>query len=88
MNKLCCGRELSEREKIFSNNTKHIQLFCSICGKKYEFKSQPVEDFILYFGKFKGKKLSETPREYLLWCLENLNDKKIKEKIQEFFKKH
>ena len=43
-----------------------------------------VEDMVFPFGKHKGKHLSEVPKEYLQWCLSNMNrlDPKFKIAMQ------
>lgn len=43
-----------------------------------------VEDMVFPFGKHKGKHLSEVPKEYLQWCLSNMNrlDPKLKIAMQ------
>ena len=43
-----------------------------------------VEDIVFPFGKHKGKHLSEVPKEYLQWCLSNMNrlDPKLKIAMQ------
>ena len=38
---------------------------------------EDAKEFILPFGKHKGKKLTEVPKEYLEWLLDNSNDKNI-----------
>ena len=44
----------------------------------------PVEDMVFPFGKHKGKHLSEVPKEYMQWCLSNMNrlDPKLKIAMQ------
>ena len=43
-----------------------------------------VEDMVFPFGKHKGKHLSEVPKEYMQWCLSNMNrlDPKLKIAMQ------
>ena len=43
-----------------------------------------VEDMVFPFGKHKGKHMSEVPKEYLQWCLSNMNrlDPKLKIAMQ------
>ena len=43
-----------------------------------------VEDMVFPFGKHKGKHLGEVPKEYLQWCLSNMNrlDPKLKIAMQ------
>lgn len=68
------------------------QVFCGGCGKSlcaslpHKISQDTVCDFTLYFGKHKGKKLSEVPVDYLKWCLENLKDDKVKKRIEVFLK--
>lgn len=33
----------------------------------------PVEDMVFPFGKHKGERLGEVPKEYMQWCLSNMN---------------
>ena len=44
----------------------------------------PVEDMVFPFGKHKGKRLGEVPKEYMQWCLSNMNrlDPKLKIAMQ------
>ena len=46
--------------------------------------ASPVEDMVFPFGKHKGKHLSEVPKEYMQWCLSNMNrlDPKLKIAMQ------
>lgn len=43
-----------------------------------------VEDMVFPFGKHKGKRLGEVPKEYMQWCLSNMNrlDPKLKIAMQ------
>ena len=43
-----------------------------------------VGDMVFPFGKHKGKHLSEVPKEYMQWCLSNMNrlDPKLREAMQ------
>lgn len=44
----------------------------------------PVENMVFPFGKHKGERLSEVPKEYMQWCLNNMNrlDPKLKIAMQ------
>lgn len=46
--------------------------------------ASPVGDMVFPFGKHKGKHLSEVPKEYLQWCLSNMDrlDPKLKIAMQ------
>ena len=46
--------------------------------------ASPVGDMVFPFGKHKGKHLSEVPKEYMQWCLSNMNrlDPKLREAMQ------
>jgi superfamily II DNA or RNA helicase/uncharacterized protein (DUF3820 family) len=35
----------------------------------------------VFFGKFAGRKLSDLPRQYIEWCLQNMSDQVLKAKI-------
>jgi len=64
----------------------HI-LRCAKCRNSFgslphKVDEQNVGDFVVYFGKHKGQKLSEIPVDYLKWCAENLKDEKIKTRIK------
>lgn len=43
-----------------------------------------VDDMVFPFGKHKGKRLGEVPKEYMQWCLSNMNrlDPKLKIAMQ------
>ena len=46
--------------------------------------ASPVGDMVFPFGKHKGKHLSEVPKEYMQWCMSNMNrlDPKLREAMQ------
>jgi len=56
----------------YSNGTEHLKGTCPICGstttlpKKKEFK-----DYVFFFGKHKGKNITEVPEDYLIWTIES-----------------
>ena len=35
---------------------------------------QEAEEFVMPYGKYKGKRLDEVPTDYLLWLAENVSD--------------
>tara|TARA_R100000951_G_scaffold99711_1_gene90187 strand:+ start:601 stop:879 length:279 start_codon:yes stop_codon:yes gene_type:complete len=67
--KLCDCQNIVERMQTFKNNTQHLRLECADCGKFLGFKQQPIDpqQYIIHFGKYKGKKLSDCPDDYLEW---------------------
>lgn len=55
-------------EQVFSNGTIHLRQQCSKCGKFLGYKQKPLsDDFIFYFGKYKGLRLDQVPVSYLQW---------------------
>ncbi|MEK6880071.1 MAG: hypothetical protein AABY22_10705 [Nanoarchaeota archaeon] len=63
--------EWKTEERIFSNGIVHIQGTCLDCGNKRILpKERSYEECILYFGKHKGKNITEIPTDYLVWSLE------------------
>lgn len=38
---------------------------------------EEADDYVMTFGKYKGKKLTELPKEYLEWILGNSNDSRM-----------
>jgi len=69
------------QEKIFKNGMKHIQANCMVCGRflKYIKQEKPIEEMVMFYGKYKGTKLIDIPIEYLSWlkdnCKPNLEEK-------------
>jgi hypothetical protein len=64
-------------DKVFANGTKHKELRCPECNQFFKYQPQH-NDFELWFGKHKGKKVSELMTEdygYLQWLLENSKEK-------------
>lgn len=51
----------------------HLKASCASCGSYIKFLRKDVNDFVLHFGKHKGKAISELvsqqDREYLNWAL-------------------
>jgi predicted nucleic acid-binding Zn-ribbon protein len=80
----CKHENTAEREKIFSNGTKHIERYCVDCGRHIQYVSQNKE-YIFYFGKYKGKSLRDVLSEdynYVYWLLEN-TEGSAQRKLQE-----
>ncbi len=64
---------LTEEFKTFSNGTKHIAGYCPLCGSFVKYIPQQLDPLEkrMPFGKHKGKKLVEIPKDYLLWALDS-----------------
>lgn len=67
--------------------------YCGRCAKpmaggaalRHLVTTESSADYVIYFGKHKGKKLSDVPRDYLEWCLKaDFKDKKIIKNIEAF----
>lgn len=92
----CCGMFERIIYSVFKNDFtgrgKQVShyAYCAWCGHQLsaglrsEVTKESSSEFQLYFGKHKGKKLSEVPKDYLEWCLKNLKDEKVKRKIEAF----
>ncbi|MFH2018624.1 MAG: hypothetical protein ABII98_01390 [bacterium] len=62
--------EWKKEELVFKNGTKHIRGTCPLCGYiKYLPQEKSFDKHIFYFGKHKGKNITEVPKDYLEWCL-------------------
>lgn len=60
----------------------HVGLYCIGCGKWWKWEAQPITReraaaFVLPFGKHKGKKLAEVPRDYLEWAAHKMDNARI-----------
>ena len=63
--------EWKEEERTFSNGTIHIQGTCKECGyTKWLPQHKELSEHKFFFGKHKGKNITEVPLEYLQWALE------------------
>jgi len=81
---LNCDSDLIERDKFFSNGTKHIEIVCPNCSQSYGFKkSAKNDDFVLMFGKHKGKKITELPDSYLDWCSKEMKSNNLRNRCIE-----
>lgn len=85
---MCCNLECKEVEKLFKNGNTHIKFVCKECNKFKGWKQQPIEEFIVNFGKYKGEKISDIPNDYLVWLItmEWLKPK-LKERIKKYLDK-
>ena len=75
-----------EKIQEFKNGTKHLRTSCSNCGRFRGYKQQELkDDYILYFGKYKGEKIVDIKdNAYLIWLLEQEFIKEnVKNKIKE-----
>jgi len=83
-----CATETTPQEKIFSNGTKHIQNVCLNCGtfNGYQKQNKDPGDFVMPFGKYKGKPLSIIRSEdesYLYWLKDNCQKDNLKAKLDD-----
>ena len=64
---------------------KHLKATCLKCNSYIKFITHTsAKDFEMPFGKYKFEKLSDIAKKdkgYLVWVLENIDSKNIKEKI-------
>lgn len=76
-----CHAPLETREQVY-NNIKHLELYCTGCGKHVRFlKSTTPETFVMPFGKHKGDQLQNIPLDYLHWGVSNLSDEKLRNRF-------
>jgi hypothetical protein len=92
----CCGTFLRVIYTIFNQDhtgrgrTQAHHAYCAECGHKFSgalahhVTKDQASEFQIWFGKHKGKKLAEIPKDYLEWCLKNIEDDKVKRKIEAF----
>tara|TARA_R110000787_G_scaffold147416_3_gene261176 strand:- start:1112 stop:1399 length:288 start_codon:yes stop_codon:yes gene_type:complete len=79
--------ELDESIQVFKNGIEHIKLSCSNCGSFVGWKPQN-KPLVMPFGKYKGFKLENIPRFYLLYLLENATiNKNLRKRINNFLDK-
>jgi Putative quorum-sensing-regulated virulence factor len=77
--KKCNGEFFRCFTKIFSNGTKHLEARCADCDTHLHYLPQrePLNDFVHIgdveapFGKHKGMKLKDIPKDYLKWMADN-----------------
>ena len=85
-----CQKEVEAvtEEKTFANGTIHISASCPLCEKWIKWLPQEENNDMLYFGKHKGKRMSEvvlTDPEYLHWLCEETDKAKIRNLIEKTF---
>jgi hypothetical protein len=82
-----CGATAFELlDQCFENGTKHIAAKCIKCGTFKQWVPQStgtVEEITMPFGKHKGTKLAEVPKDYLEWLIKN-TDSNFNKKIKAF----
>jgi hypothetical protein len=70
-----CGHE-EEKQYIIINSAgiEHLRADCAKCGRYKRFVPQdkPLSEWVMPFGKYKGKKLKEIDYDYLWWGAENI----------------
>jgi hypothetical protein len=50
----------------------HIKAICNSCGSYIQFLPQGfTDDTIMFYGKYKGRRLGDIPWAYLIWLDEN-----------------
>jgi uncharacterized protein (DUF3820 family) len=77
--------------RVYSNGVTHHEFYVMHYGAagseckvgSFEKLVDDLGDVVLYFGKHKGKKLSEVPKDYLKWMAEN-TENKINRKIKAY----
>jgi len=66
------------------------EAYCGDCAKviapslRHLLAAESLAQQVFYFGKHKGKKMSEVPRDYLEWCALVVSDQKLKAKISAY----
>lgn len=68
----CCGKEYTELTAWVVRSGPHLRAECSECGRFLQFLRQPIDAFLMPFGKHKGRRLVElaaTEADYLNWML-------------------
>lgn len=77
-----CGKEVEYETEWVG---KHLKAICSECKIYIKFLSHtPIEQFIMPFGKYRGKLLIDAikeDRQYFEWLRENSLSRSIKDKI-------
>ena len=82
-----CGETKTKEETLINKiGNPYIKQSCARCGKYIKFLQNDFDprDFIMPFGKHRGRMLSEIKDEdieYLEWAKDNFNDGEIKDKI-------
>lgn len=68
----CDCNNFKTEEQIFKNGIKHIRKSCLDCNKFLGYVPQKIDinTYTLHFGKYKGYKLSDLPKSYIMWLYE------------------
>lgn len=67
--KHCSSKNIKETERLFADNTKHIELKCADCDKFLQWKNYvPLEEKRFFFGKYRGKKFIDVAMNDLNYC--------------------
>lgn len=89
----CCGNfERVIFTRAIANKTIQHTAYCAWCAHKFEgplkhkMDISKLDAITIPFGMHTGKKLSEIPKDYLLWCSKNFKEGNLKEKIVEYLK--
>lgn len=82
----CSCTQYTQLESKDSQGRRRIKAMCAKCQAYIKFL--PIHDdlgnFEMPFGKHKGKKLSEIPKEYLEWASNNFSEGPVLRKINDF----
>lgn len=79
-NELCpeCGRK--QKTELVLNSQGDTMVLCSYCRHQFWWKPPAhmipkanFDDVIMPFGKYRGRKLKDIPRDYLAWVHDNLD---------------
>lgn len=79
MNCKCGNDKFYIKQVTFVNETKHVGAYCDSCGKNLQWLQNPEKqkeegliqagEIVVNFGKHKGIKLKDMPKEYASWVL-------------------
>lgn len=90
---MCEHVEKFQMPQVFKNGTVHIREECKSCKKFIRYVPQKVdtENYILYFGQHRGKKLKDIPRSYLEWVVKQEDfycRKRIKDIVKQYLEEY
>ncbi len=84
--KLHCGHCGKDSEYKITPAGQHQKAICIECGMYIKFMPQPMEEFRMPFGQYKGKRLINVVREdrqYFVWLMsQSLKPGILKERIK------
>lgn len=88
--KECMTGIIKTEEITRSNGTKHNEVHCDNCGKKYGYRRMEAE-LIMPFGKHKGKTIEElygdhNGKQYLEWFIKQ--DSKFARRVKEYLEEY